>query len=81
MKNKARFLETITGMGYEALVPINKIKFIYIKNMERWEINIFSEGLINDEDSHWIECFENNDAGMEKLNKRWNMLKEILNAK
>lgn len=73
LNQAVRFLETLTAWGDDALVPIDKIKFAYITNKGNgWEIRIESH------DGDWAECFGGDD---EKLEKRWNQIKDILNAK
>lgn len=63
------FLETITVLDYDALVPINRIKFIHITYKQSWEIHIHSD------DGDWIERFKNDD----ELNKRYEEIKKLLN--
>ena len=76
-----KFLETISAFGYDALIPISRIKFIYITLKQSWEIRIYTEARNGEaKNSEWIECFENNEEGMEKLNKRFNMIKKIIEA-
>jgi hypothetical protein len=68
------FLETITAFGYEVLVPISRIRFIYITNKENWEIHICG---INEEE--WVECFSMKEE--DKMTKRFNQIKKLLGIK
>lgn len=74
-QKEARFLETIGALGNDALVPIDRIKHIYITYKQSWELRIYSD------DGDWVECFELNEEGQKKLEKRYNMIKEIVNGK
>jgi hypothetical protein len=66
-----KFLETITALGNDVLVPVSQIKIIWITyGQNGWEIHI--KGQDNNE---WIECFEKDEK---KLNVRWTMIKYIL---
>ena len=57
-----KFLETITFIGYDVFVPIDRIKYINVTYREEgWQIDITSD------DGNWTECFQKNE---EKLNKR-----------
>lgn len=66
-----KFLETITFFGSDALVPIDRIKYI---NQSYNENNI--EIKITSDDGDWVECFEDE----EKANKRYEMIKHIIEA-
>lgn len=69
-----RFLETITFMGNDALVPIDRIKYINMcADGDGYKIKIHSD------DGEWAECFYKSES--EKANKRYKMIKEILGAK
>lgn len=75
IKEKPRFLETITFFGDYILVPIKDIQFISIKYKEGgWIINIQGKN-----DCFQLEeCFQNDE---EKLTKRYDQIKSIIGAK
>jgi len=62
------FLETITALGNDVLVPINRIKFVFCVYREYWELHIVSD------DGDWAECFDNTDD----LDKRYRKIKKLL---
>ena len=65
------FLETVTTLGYDALVPVSKIEVIWTTHGQGgWEIHIKGQG-----NFEWVECFGGDD---EKLNTRWLQIKELL---
>jgi len=66
-----RFLETITFMGNDALVPIDRIKWINFTYIDGWRIKIVSD------DGDWEECFGDDD---DKASKRYVMIKRIIEA-
>lgn len=74
-KEQVRFLETIGALGYDVLIPIERIKYINISFHGRWEIRFYSD------DGDWVECFDSSDEGQKKLDLRYSMIKEILNGK
>jgi len=65
------FLETITFMGSDALIPINRIKYINFSCSDGYRIKITSD------DGDWEECFGND---MDKANARYKMIKKIIKA-
>ncbi len=67
------FLETITFLGDNILVPINRIRYIYIRHIKGWEIHI-----IGDND---IDLSEHFGEDNQKLNKRYEEIKKIIKAK
>ncbi len=69
-----KFLETITFLGNDVLIPIHKIEYIMFKITDRgsYEINIKGKGKYE-----WSEFFDDE----KKAEKRYNMIKEILEAK
>jgi len=69
----ARFLKTITFLGNDVLIPINKIENILISYNDGWRIKIKGEG-----DYSWEECFGDDEA---KCYTRYEMIKEIIGAK
>jgi hypothetical protein len=66
-----KFLETITFMGNDALVPIDRIKYINLRYTTGYEISIVSD------DGDWIECF---DKDGDKASKRFDQIKQIIEA-
>jgi len=70
-----KFLETITFMGNDALVPIDSIKVITYRVNENgsYEIIITGKGKFE-----WVECF---DKDKKKADARYKMIKEIIEAK
>lgn len=67
-----KFLETVTGLGYDALVNIEKIKFISFGHYEGgWCIKIYAE------EGEWIECFGKDE---DSATKRYEVIKKILKA-
>ncbi|MFI5405446.1 MAG: hypothetical protein ACHQ1D_02915 [Nitrososphaerales archaeon] len=67
-----KFLETITFLNNDALVPVDRIKHInYSLSEDGYRITITSD------DGSWIECFDQN---KEKANKRYEMIKGIIEA-
>lgn len=71
---KARFLETVTFLGNDVLVPINSIRCITCRIGERgsYQIAITGEG-----EWEWVEHFEDS----KKCDIRYKMIKEIIGAK
>lgn len=67
-----KFLETITFFGNDALVPIDRIKYINLLGTE----NGFKIVVVSD-DGDWEEHF----TDAKKANKRYDMIKEIVEAK
>lgn len=67
-----KFLETITAMGDDILIPIDKIKFISFRYETGWTINI-----IGYDDIELSEHFGDNE---EKATKRYEMIKKIIDA-
>ncbi len=66
-----RFLETITFLGNEALVPIDKIKYINLSATERgYKITITGY------DGDWEEHFPDN----KKAYIRYKIIKKIIEA-
>ena len=66
------FLETITFLGNDALIPIEKIKYINTGYSERsYKI------IITGYDGDWVECFDTD----EKMKIRYEMIKKIIKAK
>ncbi len=69
-----KFLETITFMGNDVLVPVDRIQYIMARCGEKgWEISIKGEG-----EFEWVEHFGDDDK---KMLKRYNMIKHILEVK
>lgn len=66
------FLETITWMNNDVLVPINRIKHLTLSYKKDWEIRIVTD------DGDWEEHF---DEYEDKARKRYEMIKSILKAK
>lgn len=67
-----KFLETITALGNDVLVAVDRIKYIYCTyGNNGWEIHIKGD----DDQSEWVEHFEKND---EKFNFRYKMIKDLL---
>lgn len=65
------FLETITAFGYEALIPIKDIEYIWVTySANGWEIHIKGH-----DECEWIECFHKDE---DKLNKRLEIIKCLL---
>ena len=64
-----KFLETITFLGNDALVPIDRIKYINLSYNDGYRIKITSD------DGDWEECFGKD---QEKANKRYEMIKKII---
>ena len=63
------FLETITVVGNDVLVPLNRIKFIYCTcDNIGYKIHIVGD------DGDWIECFED----VDKQDKRYTEIKNAL---
>jgi hypothetical protein len=67
-----RFIETITGFENDVLVPIDRIKYIYVTYKESWELHIVGD------DGEWVEFFGKDN---ERLNRRYEAIKEIVNGK
>ncbi len=66
-----KFLETITFLGNDALVPIDKIKYINTSYSDKsYKISITGY------DGDWVECFDDE----EKMQKRYKMIKRIIQA-
>jgi hypothetical protein len=64
------FLETITALGNDVLVPINRIKYVYTgHDGENYCIKIASD------DGDWVENFGEDEA---KMNARYNFIKHYL---
>jgi hypothetical protein len=63
-----RFLETISCLGNDALVPIDRIKWVILKYGNCYELTIETD------DGNWIECFGDH----KKALARYNEVKEIL---
>jgi hypothetical protein len=69
-----KFLETITAFGDNILIPIDRIQYIAIRyGVNGWEIHI-----VGDDEMDIVECFQKDD---DKLNKRYEMIKKIIEAK
>ncbi len=73
-KRSQRFLETITLLGNDVLVPIKDIQYVIYKiNIEgNYEIHIKGK-----EENLWIECFDSN---KKKADARYKMIKRILGS-
>ena len=72
-----KFLETLTAMNNDALVPINKIQYInfgYYGSEKGWRIKIKTIY----KNIEYEESFGEND---EKALERYKMIKEIIGAK
>jgi hypothetical protein len=68
-----KFLETISSLGDNILIPIDRIQYIAIRySTGGWEIHI-----VGDNDMDISECFGKDD---DKLNKRYEMIKSIIEA-
>lgn len=67
-----KFLETITFMGDTILVPIDRIRYILVRYTKGWEIHI-----VGDDEMDLSEHFGDDE---EKLNKRFDMIKNIIEA-
>jgi len=68
-----KFLETISCLGYDALIPINRIKSIaYSVTSKGYRIQIWC-----DDENDWTEDF----TDKKKADFRYEMIKEILEAK
>lgn len=68
-----KFLESITFMGNDVLIPIKKIEYITLRqNNSNYEILIKGQG-----EYGWEEHFKDE----KKALKRYNMIKEIVEAK
>jgi hypothetical protein len=66
------FLESITLLENDVLIPINRIKYINTGySAKSWFITITSD------DGDWIEGF----GDEENMRQRYKMLKKIINAK
>lgn len=72
--SEERFLETVTFMGNDVLIPIDRIKYINMSSNENgFVIKITSD------DGEWDENFYIKEEI--KAKKRYKMLKEIIKAK
>lgn len=67
-----KFLETITWLGNDVLVPIDRIKYI---NKTASENGI--EIIIKSDDGEWIECFGKDSV---KAHKRYKMIQKIVKS-
>ncbi len=67
-----KFLETITALGNDALIPIDRIKYINYCDEGGLVIKIFTD------DGDFMECFGEN---FEKAEKRYTQIKNIVGAK
>ena len=66
------FLESITISGFDALIPINRIKFIHLaSDTHSYKIKIISD------DNEWVECFESE----KKWTLRYEQIKSIIKGK
>ena len=70
-----RFLETITFLGNEALIPIDKIKYINLSATERGYVI-----RITGYDGDWEEHYSNSDSDVKKCELRFKMIKKIIEA-
>ncbi len=68
-----KFLETLTFLGNDILIPIDRIEYIVWRVNEKGchEINIKGEGKFE-----WVEIFDTR----EKAEVRYNMIKKIIEA-
>lgn len=66
------FLETVTFLGDNILIPVNRIKFISLRYVKDWEIHI-----VGDEEMDLSEHFGDDE---EKATKRWEQIKKIIKA-
>lgn len=69
------FLETITFVGNDALVPVDKIKHInrgYYENGYQIKIKSIYE------DAEWVECFGEDEK---KCDERYRQIKKILEVR
>jgi len=68
------FLETITFLGNDVLIPINRIEYIMLNINEKgtYVITIKGEGKYE-----WVEHFSNNKLALE----RYDQIKNIIKAK
>lgn len=67
------FLETISFLGNDLLMPIDRIRTINLSYTTGWEIKIRC-----DEDIEAVECFGGDEK---KARKRYEMIKEIVQGK
>lgn len=68
-----KFLETISFIGWDAIIPIANIKAIYTSYSEgSYKIRILT---IHDDD--YIECFQEED----KMHVRYNEIKKIIGTR
>lgn len=68
-----KFLETITGLGNDVLVPISKIELIWCTyGANGWEIHIKGQ-----EQYEWVEHFGKES---ERFNRRYEMIKYLLDV-
>jgi len=66
-----KFLETITNLGNDVLVPIDRIKYINLSYVNGWRI------IITSDDGDWEECFDNS---ISDASERYRKIKEIIEA-
>ncbi len=67
-----KFLETITNLDTEVLIPLNKIKYISRAYQDEWKIKI-----ICDDDDAFEEGFGNDELALEV---RFNEIKKLIDA-
>lgn len=67
-----KFLETITFLGDNILIPINRISYISFKYTNGWEIHI-----VGDNDMSLSEHFGENEN---KATRRFEQIKNIIKA-
>jgi len=67
-----KFLETITFMGNDVLIPIDRIKSVNLHGLKGYSIKITSD------DGEYEECFADD---REKWLLRYEMIKKIIGAK
>lgn len=64
-----RFLETIGGLEYDVLVPIDRIKYLGLIYDGKWRLKIVSD------DGDWEESFDKDE---DKARVRYQMVKNIV---
>lgn len=68
-----KFLETISTLNNDVLVPINRIKYINsCTTSNGYLIKIVSD------DGDWTEFFDDTDAGFDLVNERYEQIKQIV---
>lgn len=67
-----KFLESITFLGKDVLIPIDRIKYITFGSKGGYEIEIVSD------DGEWHECFRDDLA---KAFARYEAIKKLLNVR